>query len=74
VPEVDKMLEDAAGLTDQTKRADLYKQVQQRVLKDTAVVPLVDTLVYNAKRSEVSGEVLDALASYVWIYDVQVKK
>jgi len=74
VPEVDKMLEEAAGLTDQAKRADIYKQIQQRVLKDTAVIPLVDTLVYNAKRAEVTGEVLDALASYVWIYDVQVKK
>ena len=74
VPEVDKMLEEAAGLTDLTKRADIYKQIQQRVLKDTAVVPLVDTVVYNAKRAEVQGEVLDALASYVWIYDVQVKK
>ena len=74
VPEVDKMLEEAAGLTDQAKRADLYKQIQQRVLKDTAVVPLVDSLVYNAKRAEVQGEVLDALASYVWIYDVQLKK
>jgi peptide/nickel transport system substrate-binding protein len=74
VPEVDKMLEEAAGSTDTAHRADLYKQIQTRVLKDTAVVPLVDTLVYNAKRVEVSGEVLDALASYVWIYDVQVKK
>jgi peptide/nickel transport system substrate-binding protein len=74
VPEVDKMLVDAAGLTDASKRADIYKQIQQRVLKDAAVVPLVDTVVYNAKRAEVHGEVLDALASYVWIYDVQVKK
>ena len=74
VPEVDKMLEEAAGLTDASKRADIYKQIQQRVLKDTAVIPLVDTLVYNAKRAEVQGEVLDALASYVWIYDVQLKK
>jgi peptide/nickel transport system substrate-binding protein len=74
VPEVDKMLEEAAGLTDAAKRADIYKQIQQRVLKDTAVIPLVDTLVYNAKRAEVQGEVLDALASYVWVYDVQLKK
>jgi peptide/nickel transport system substrate-binding protein len=74
VPEVDKMLEEAAGSTDLPKRADIYKQIQQRVLKDTAVVPLVDTVVYNAKRAEVQGEVLDALASYVWIYDVQIKK
>jgi len=28
-------------------------------------VPLVDTIVYNAKRAEVQGETLDALASYV---------
>jgi peptide/nickel transport system substrate-binding protein len=74
VPEVDKMLEEAAGLTDLPKRADIYKQIQQRVLKDTAVVPLVDTVVYNAKRAEVQGEVLDALASYVWVYDIQIKK
>ena len=62
------------GLTDTAKRADIYKQIQQRVLKDTAVVPLVDTLIYNAKRAEVQGEILDALASYVWLYDVQIKK
>jgi peptide/nickel transport system substrate-binding protein len=74
VPEVDKMLETAAGLTDAAKRADIYKQVQQRVLKDTATVPLVDTIVYNAKRAEVQGETLDALASYVWLNDVQLKK
>ena len=74
VPEVDQMLEQAAGLTDPTKRADIYKQVQQRVLKDLVVVPLVDTLTYDAKRAEVTGETLDALASYMWLYDVQIKK
>jgi peptide/nickel transport system substrate-binding protein len=74
VPEVDQQLEQAAGLTDATKRADIYKQIQQRVLKEAVVVPLVDTLVYDAKRAEVSGEVLDALASYIWLYDVQLKK
>jgi peptide/nickel transport system substrate-binding protein len=74
VPEVDKMLEEAAGSTDATKRADIYKQIQQRVLKDLVVVPLVDTLTYDAKRAEVSGETLDALASYLWLYDVQLKK
>jgi len=74
VPEVDQMLEQAAGLTDLSKRADIYKQVQQRVLKDLVVVPLVDTVTYDAKRAEVTGETLDALASYVWLYDVQIKK
>jgi peptide/nickel transport system substrate-binding protein len=74
VPEVDKMLEDAAGSTDTAHRADVYKQIQQRVLKDTAIVPLVDTIVYNAKRAAVQGEILDALASYFYLNDVQVAK
>ena len=73
VPEVDKMLEDAAGSTDMNHRSDVYKQIQQRVLKDTAIVPLVDTIVYNGKRAEVQGEILDALASYFYLNDVQLK-
>jgi peptide/nickel transport system substrate-binding protein len=74
VPEVDKMLEEAAATLDTTKRSTLYAQIQQRVLKDTVVVPLVDTVVHNAKRAEVTGDYLDSLASYVWLYDVQIKK
>src|SRR5262245_33712901 len=74
VPEVDKMLEDAAATTDVAKRTALYAQIQQRVLKDAIVVPLVDTVTHNAKRAEVQGDVIDALASYVYLYDVQIKK
>ena len=71
VPEVDQMLEQAAGLTDPGRRADIYKQVQERVLKDLVVVPLVDTITYDAKRAAVTGETLDALASYIYLYDVR---
>ncbi|HKV46028.1 MAG TPA: ABC transporter substrate-binding protein, partial [bacterium] len=74
VPEVDKMLEEAAATTDRARRAGLYSRIQQRVLRDAVCVPLVDTLTYNAKRAEVQGDMIDALASYVWLYDVQLKK
>jgi peptide/nickel transport system substrate-binding protein len=74
VPEVDQMLEEAAATTDTAKRAELYAKIQQRVLKDAVVVPLVDTITHNAKRAEVQGDTIDALASYVWLYDVQIKK
>jgi len=74
VPEVDKMLEDAAATIDVAKRTALYAQIQQRVLKDAVVVPLVDSITHNAKRAEVQGDVIDALASYVYLYDVQIKK
>jgi peptide/nickel transport system substrate-binding protein len=74
VPEVDRMLEQAAGLTNKARRAQVYAEIQQRVLRDAVVVPLVDTVTHNAKRAEVQGDHLDALASYVWLYDVQIKK
>ena len=74
VPEVDRMLEQAAATTNKVRRAALYSQIQQRVLRDAVCVPLVDSLTYNAKRAEVQGDVIDALASYVWLYDVQIKK
>ena len=74
VPEVDRMLEQAAATTNKVRRAAIYAQIQQRVLRDAVVVPLVDTLTYNAKRAEVQGDAIDALASYVWLYDIQIKK
>ncbi len=74
VPEVDRMLAQAAATTNRTQRAQLYARIQQRVLRDAVVVPLVDTITHNAKRAEVQGEYLDALASYVWLYDVQIRK
>ncbi|HET7264251.1 MAG TPA: ABC transporter substrate-binding protein [bacterium] len=74
VPEVDRMLEAAAATIDRAKRIDLYRQLQQRVLRDAVCVPLVDTITYNAKRAEVGGDSIDALASYVWMYDVQVRR
>ncbi|HKX17854.1 MAG TPA: ABC transporter substrate-binding protein [bacterium] len=74
VPEVDHMLEAAAATIDKAKRIDLYKQIQERVLREAICVPLIDTITYNAKRAEVSGDSIDALASYVWMYDMQVRR
>ena len=44
------------------------------MLKDAVVVPLVDTITYNAKRAQVEGDYLDALGSYVYLNDVVLKK
>jgi peptide/nickel transport system substrate-binding protein len=74
VPEVDKQLEEAAGMTDPAKRAQTYLQIQERVLKEAITIPLIDSVSHHAKRAEVDGEHLDALASYVWLYDAQVRR
>jgi len=74
VPEVDRWLEQAGSTNIPAVRTRLYAQVQQRVLSDAVVVPLVDTITYNAKRVEVRGETLDALADYVLLNDASVQK
>jgi peptide/nickel transport system substrate-binding protein len=68
-PDVDKMLEDAAASSDPEVRKDLYAKVQKQVLEDAVVVPLVDTITYNAKQTKLADEYLDFLASYVWMND-----
>jgi peptide/nickel transport system substrate-binding protein len=74
VPEVDHMLEEAVATTSKSRRAALYAQIQERILQDAVAVPLVDTITHNAKRAEVEGDYLDALANYMWTYDVRLKK
>jgi peptide/nickel transport system substrate-binding protein len=69
VPEVDKLLEDAAASSVAEERQELYAQIQHRVLEDAAVIPLADSIVYNAKQTNLQGEILDFLASYVWMND-----
>jgi peptide/nickel transport system substrate-binding protein len=67
VPEVDKMLEDAAASSVPEERQALYSQIQMRVLEEAVVIPLADSITYNAKQTRLQGEILDFLASYVWM-------
>jgi peptide/nickel transport system substrate-binding protein len=69
-PEVDGWLEQAGATLDKSTRIRLYSQIQQRVLNDGAVIPLIDTVTYNAKRVEVKGDIIDALGDYVYLNDV----
>ncbi len=68
-PDVDKMLEDAAASGDPEVRKDLYSKIQKQVLMDAVVVPLADSITYNAKQTKLDGDFLDFLASYVWMND-----
>ncbi len=68
-PEIDQMLEDAAASNNPQERQELYGQIQRQVLEEAVVIPLVDTVVYNAKRDTLEGDVLDYLASYVLMND-----
>jgi peptide/nickel transport system substrate-binding protein len=68
-PDMDKMLLDAAAEGDTEKRQELYSKIQMKVLDEAITIPLADSITYNAKRSNLDGDFLDFLASYVWMND-----
>ena len=70
-PEIDRMLDEAAASSDPEVRAQLYSQIQLRVLEEAVTIPLADSVVYNAKQRRLQGEILDYLASYVWMNDAR---
>jgi peptide/nickel transport system substrate-binding protein len=69
--DVDKWLDDAAASADPEVRKGLYSQIQIKVLEDAVTIPLADSITYNAKAKKLQGEVLDFLASYVWMNDAK---
>jgi peptide/nickel transport system substrate-binding protein len=60
-PEVDKLLAEARGLTDQAARKALYQKAQQIISNDLPYVPLFFSLEFAAMRTNVRG--------HVWIAD-----
>ena len=74
-PQVDKLLDDARTITDQSKRFDMYKQIQQILLEDLPWAPLVLPQDAYAIRKRVQGVKYTLFAdngNRVWIKDVWV--
>lgn len=72
-PEVDSWLEQGYQTSDEATRKDLYSKVQIQVLNDVATIPLSDSITYNAKTANVEGDLIDFLASYVWLNSAYFK-
>jgi peptide/nickel transport system substrate-binding protein len=71
-PEIDSMLHQGRQETDATKRQQLYLQIEQKLMSQALVVPLVDQLSVFALRANVSGLKFTG-NSYPLITDLTVK-
>lgn len=60
-PNVDKLLDDARRITDQAKRADLYKQVQRIISQDFALIPVAQLDYVIPMRAWVKGYVFNPM-------------
>ncbi len=52
---VDKLLDEAVSLTDQAKRAEIYKKVQMILAEDVPVIPLLQGKLYVVTQKNVGG-------------------
>jgi oligopeptide transport system substrate-binding protein len=70
-PAVDALLDQANVEQDATKRADLYRQAQQQILNDVAVIPLYFSTDYSLVKPSVKGLTITAMGilrlETVWI-------
>jgi len=74
-PVVDKLLDDARAITDQAKRLDMYKQIQNILLDDLPIAPLVlpqDTVAVRKRVQGVKYTLFGDNGNRVWLKDVWV--
>jgi peptide/nickel transport system substrate-binding protein len=73
-PEVDKLVRDAAGQTDQKLRTKLYQQAQKIVINDAAYVYLYQKNSQVALRKAVQGFVFNPMLEQIFNIDTISKK
>jgi peptide/nickel transport system substrate-binding protein len=72
-PEIDKLLEQGSSESDPEKRKEIYKQVQQYVVKNAVIIPVYEFPYTVAAVSSVEGLKFDLLG-YPLFYDVYLRK
>lgn len=73
-PTFDKLLEDAAGTTDLTKRKELYSQAQRTVMSQALTLPLFISAQLMVTRGEVYDVRLDTRGNTPWLYDAYIAR
>jgi peptide/nickel transport system substrate-binding protein len=72
-PEMDQMIDEAAGYTDPEKRKQAYARIQRKVLDEAIMVFIADSKnVYAANKAKVNDVSLDWSSSYPLFYDASL--
>ncbi len=73
-PEMDGWLEEAARVSDRDRRAELYGQVQTRVMENALIIPVRDYVNLNGVNNRVQGLRFDARGWFPWLIDVTLAR
>jgi len=72
-PEIDRLLDQAAAMTDEAPRMDLYRKIQRALLETGAGIPLVDQVTVVGVRKEVRDYGFNVVTFPV-LYDVNLAR
>src|SRR5256886_17213669 len=72
-PEIDQMLDQAAGMTAEGPRMELYRKIQRTLFEMAAAYPLVDQVTIVGARKEGKGYRLNVV-TFPILYDVSLEK
>jgi peptide/nickel transport system substrate-binding protein len=72
-PEVDKLLDQAAGMVEEGPRTELYKKIQRVLIDMGAAIPLVDQVSVVGVRKEVQGYAFNVVTFPVF-YDISLTR
>ncbi len=74
-PEMDKLIDQAAGATNPEQRKMLYAQIQKRVLDEGIMVFFADSQnIFAYQKAKVNDAVLDWSSTYPLLYDTSVNR
>src|SRR5215468_96718 len=72
-PEIDQMLDQAAGMTAEGPRMELYKKIQRMLLEAADAYPLVDQVTIVGTRKDVQGYRFNVV-TFPILYDVSLER
>jgi peptide/nickel transport system substrate-binding protein len=71
--ELDALLDRGMQALHEDARAEIYAEIQQRIMADALIVPIRDWVNLNAASSRVKGLRFDAQGWFPWLYDVEIE-
>ena len=72
-PEIDQMLDQAAAMTAEGPRMELYKKIQRTLFEQADAYPLVDQVTIVGLRKDVKGYRFNVV-TFPILYDVSLEK
>jgi len=71
--ELDALLDQGMQTLEEQARAQVYAEIQQRIMSQALIVPIRDYVNLNGVSASVTGLRYDAQGWFPWLYDVQVE-